>query len=54
MPQVQSRSMIPEHHLGEVLMEFLDLYGNQFNTATTAIQLKPPSYIPKVWCFPKK
>jgi non-canonical poly(A) RNA polymerase PAPD5/7 len=48
MPQVQSGTMIPEHHLGEVLMEFLDLYGNQFNTATTAIQLKPPAYIPKV------
>jgi non-canonical poly(A) RNA polymerase PAPD5/7 len=48
MPQVQSRTMVPEHHLGEVLMEFLDLYGNQFNTATTAIQLNPPAYIPKV------
>lgn len=48
MPQVQSGTMKPEHHLGEVLMEFLDLYGNQFNTATTAIQLKPPAYISKV------
>jgi non-canonical poly(A) RNA polymerase PAPD5/7 len=48
MPQVQSRSMIPEHHLGEILMEFFDLYGNQFNTKTTAIQLNPPGYIPKV------
>jgi non-canonical poly(A) RNA polymerase PAPD5/7 len=48
MPQVQSGSMNPEHHLGEILMEFLDLYGNQFNYATTAIQLNPPGYIPKV------
>lgn len=48
MPQVQSRSMIPEHHLGEVLMEFLDLYGNQFNVSTTSIQLNPPGYVPKV------
>jgi non-canonical poly(A) RNA polymerase PAPD5/7 len=48
MPQVQSRSMIPEHHYGEVLMEFLDLYGNQFNVTTTAISLKPPGYVPKV------
>ncbi|KAE9377003.1 hypothetical protein N431DRAFT_401649 [Stipitochalara longipes BDJ] len=47
MPQVQSGSMIPEHHLGEILMEFLDLYGNQFNFATTAIQLNPPGYISK-------
>lgn len=48
MPQVQSGSMIPEHHLGEILMEFLDLYGNQFNYEHTAIQLNPPGYIPKV------
>ncbi|KAF4637788.1 hypothetical protein G7Y89_g305 [Cudoniella acicularis] len=47
MPQVQSRSMIPEHHLGEVLMEFFDLYGNQFNFNTTAISLKPPAYVNK-------
>lgn len=48
MPQVQSRNMLPEEHLGEVLMEFLDLYGNQFNNATTAISMKPPGYVPKV------
>jgi non-canonical poly(A) RNA polymerase PAPD5/7 len=48
MPQVQSRNMIPEHHLGEILMEFFDLYGNQFNTSTTAISMKPPGYVPKV------
>lgn len=48
MPQVQSGSMIPEHHYGEVLMEFLDLYGNQFNVTTTAISLDPPEYVPKV------
>lgn len=47
MPQVQSGSMIPEHHLGEMLMEFFDLYGNEFNVVTTAIQLKPPGYISK-------
>lgn len=48
MPQVQSGSMIPEHHLGEILMEFLDLYGNQFDVNNIAIQLNPPGYIPKV------
>ncbi|TVY32670.1 Poly(A) RNA polymerase protein [Lachnellula subtilissima] len=47
MPQVQSRNMIPEEHLGEILMEFLDLYGNQLNIATTAISMKPPGYVPK-------
>lgn len=51
MPQVQSGNMIPEHHLGEVLMEFFDLYGNQFNPGTTAIQLNPPRYVSKV-CSP--
>jgi non-canonical poly(A) RNA polymerase PAPD5/7 len=48
MPQVQSRTMIPEHHLGEILMEFLDLYGNQFDTCTTAITMNPHGYISKV------
>jgi non-canonical poly(A) RNA polymerase PAPD5/7 len=52
MPQVQSRTMIPEHHLGEIFMEFLDLYGNQFNTTTTAIQLNPPGYLSKVCLSP--
>ncbi|TVY33814.1 Poly(A) RNA polymerase protein [Lachnellula occidentalis] len=47
MPQVQSRNMLPEEHLGEILMEFFDLYGNQLNTATTAISMKPPGYVPK-------
>ncbi len=48
MPQVQSRSMKSEHHLGEILMEFFDLYGNEFDTTTSAISLNPPAYIPKV------
>ncbi|KAL2063092.1 hypothetical protein VTL71DRAFT_6164 [Oculimacula yallundae] len=47
MPQVTSKTMVPEHHLGEVLMEFLDLYGTQFNTTTTAIRMNPPGYILK-------
>ncbi len=48
MPQVQSGNMVPEHHLGEILMEFLKLYGKEFNTATTAISFDPPGYISKV------
>lgn len=48
MPQVQSRSMDPEHHLGEVFMEFLDYYGNKFNHEVAAICLNPPREIPKV------
>lgn len=48
MPQVKSGTMIPEHHLGEVLMEFLDLYGNEFNTRTTGISVNPPKLFAKV------
>jgi len=49
-PEVQSGTMIPEHHLGELIMEFFDLYGNQFNIDTVGIVMAPPSYAPKV-CF---
>ncbi|KAI0477553.1 hypothetical protein GGR56DRAFT_414254 [Xylariaceae sp. FL0804] len=47
MPQVQSGSMIAEHHLGEVLMEFFDLYGNKFEYETVAISMNPPRFINK-------
>ncbi|KAI8965103.1 hypothetical protein F5Y11DRAFT_313875 [Daldinia sp. FL1419] len=47
MPQVQSRSMKPEHHLGELLMEFLDYYGNHFQYNTVAIRMNPPGLISK-------
>ena len=49
MPQVQSRNLIPEHHLGEMLLEFLDLYGRQFNYRGVAIStMRPVGYIHKV------
>lgn len=50
MPQVQSRSLVPEHHLGEVLLEFFNLYGRNFNYESNAICLKTPriGYIRKV------
>ncbi|KAA8576780.1 hypothetical protein EYC84_006837 [Monilinia fructicola] len=47
MPQVKSGTMIPEHHLGEILMEFFDLYGNEFNTSTTGISVNPPKLFSK-------
>ncbi|KAL7622467.1 hypothetical protein AAE478_007973 [Parahypoxylon ruwenzoriense] len=47
MPQVQSGSMKPEHHLGEVLMEFFDYYGNHFQYETVAIRMNPPGLVPK-------
>ncbi|KAM0351770.1 hypothetical protein ACHAPU_002282 [Fusarium lateritium] len=48
MPQVQSRSLVPEHHLGEMLLEFFDLYGREFRHEKTAISLtRPVGYIRK-------
>lgn len=51
MPEVQRGTLIPEHHLGLILMEFLNLYGNEFNTTTTGIRMHPPYYFDKV-CSP--
>ncbi|KAI6250144.1 Terminal nucleotidyltransferase 4B [Erysiphe necator] len=47
MPQVRNKSMVPEHNLGEVLLEFFDLYGNRFNTVKNAISLNPACYLRK-------
>lgn len=52
MPQVQSRSLVPEHHLGEMLLEFFELYGRRFRYQTVAIRLtSSPAYVRKV-CRP--
>ncbi|KAI4125192.1 MAG: hypothetical protein LQ338_004392 [Usnochroma carphineum] len=48
LPRVQSGKFIPEQHLGEMLLEFLDLYGNQFDLARTGISMDPPGYYDKV------
>jgi non-canonical poly(A) RNA polymerase PAPD5/7 len=48
MPEIQSRSKNGQHHYGDLLMEFFDLYGNRFNYQNMAISLNPPAYIPKV------
>lgn len=50
MPEVQRGALIPEQHLGFILMEFFNLYGNEFNTTTTGIRLNPPGYFDKVCC----
>ncbi|KAL1881470.1 hypothetical protein VTK73DRAFT_3532 [Phialemonium thermophilum] len=47
LPAVQSRNMDPSHHLGDLLLEFFDLYGNRFNWKDVAISVNPPKYIPK-------
>lgn len=49
MPRVQTGAFVPEQNLGELLLEFLDLYGNQFDVGRTAIQLDPPALVHKVF-----
>ncbi|KAL9003164.1 MAG: hypothetical protein Q9188_003951 [Gyalolechia gomerana] len=47
LPRVQSGEMVPEQNLGEILIEFLDLYGNQFDLARTGISMDPPCFYDK-------
>ncbi|KAL8729939.1 MAG: hypothetical protein Q9166_004384 [cf. Caloplaca sp. 2 TL-2023] len=47
LPRVQSGEVVPEQHLGEMLLEFLDLYGNQFDLDRTGISMNPPGYYDK-------
>ena len=48
MPRVQSGELVPEQHLGELLIEFLDFYGNQLDIGRTGIRMDPPGYFDKV------
>ena len=48
MPRIQTGEILPEHHLGEVLIEFLDFYGSRFDIARTGIRMNPPEYFEKV------
>lgn len=48
MPRVQNGELVPEQHLGEVLVEFLDFYGNRLDTSRTGIMMRPPGYFEKV------
>ena len=48
MPQVQTGKLKPEQHLGEILLEFLDLYGNQLDISRVGLSMEPPGYIDKV------
>ena len=46
-PATQSKNITPDHHLGDLFMNFLDLYGNKFNLDTTGISMEPAGYFPK-------
>ncbi|KAI1823523.1 hypothetical protein F4861DRAFT_510135 [Xylaria intraflava] len=47
MPQIQSRAMKGGNYLGDLLMEFLDYYGNQFKYEMVAIRMNPPGLVNK-------
>ena len=48
MPRVQNGSLVAEKNLGEVLIEFLDFYGNRIDISRTGIMMNPPGYFDKV------
>ena len=48
MPRVQSGLLKPEENLGEMLLEFLDFYGNRFDVSRTGIEMEPHGYFDKV------
>ncbi len=48
MPAVHSGNMKSEHNLGEILLNFFDLYGNKFRMFNTGISVRPPGYFRKV------
>ncbi|WPH02775.1 Hypothetical protein R9X50_00564300 [Acrodontium crateriforme] len=49
LPEVQTHVMDPEQHYGELLVNFLNLYGNKFSLKRTGITFVPvPGYYDKV------
>ena len=51
MPRVQTGELVPEDHLGEMLIEFLDFYGSRLDISRTGITMDPPGYFDKVSVF---
>lgn len=48
MPEIQSGNMDPQQHYGDLLLNFLDLYGNKFNIVRTGITMDTPGYFDKL------
>ena len=48
MPRLQMGEFRPEDNLGEILLEFLDFYGNLFDCSRVAIRMAPPALVNKV------
>jgi non-canonical poly(A) RNA polymerase PAPD5/7 len=47
MPEIQSGSMDPSQHYGEIFMKFLDFYGNKIDIRSTGILMHPPYHYDK-------
>jgi DNA polymerase sigma len=47
MPEIQSGSMDPCQHYGEIFMKFLDFYGNKIDIRSTGILMHPPYHYDK-------
>lgn len=48
MPELQTGNMDPQLHYGDLLLNFLDLYGNKFDFRATGITFNPPGYFDKI------
>ncbi|KAK7514815.1 hypothetical protein IWZ03DRAFT_443430 [Phyllosticta citriasiana] len=51
-PAAQSGNMLPEEHVGEIFMGFLQYYGTKFNMYNTRISLNPPEILRKGFMGP--
>lgn len=47
-PDCHPSKVNPDQLYGDLLLNFLDLYGNKFNTTETGIIMEPPNYYDKV------
>ena len=47
MPEIQSGSMDPSQHYGEIFMKLLDFYGNKIDIRSTGILMYPPYHYDK-------
>ena len=47
MPEIQSGAMDGECHYGDLLLNFLDLYGNKLDIEGTGLVMNPPGYFDK-------
>lgn len=50
---VQNLPSHKNHNLGELLIEFFNLYGNLLNVQDVGIRLDPPGYLSKVHDIPE-